>query len=90
MSSNLLPVRQALRQKLGIDVSPATAWRWAKRGCRGARLETVRVGKRLFVDEQALDRFVMAQQAGPAAAAPAVERSPEETETLKRAGLLRD
>jgi hypothetical protein len=90
MAASLLPVRQALRQKLGVDISPATVWRWATRGSRGTRLETVKIGKRLFVSEQALDLFIRGQQAGPAAAAPAGERSAEDREALRRAGLLRD
>ena len=90
MSSNLLPVRQALRQKLGIDVSPATAWRWAKRGLRGARLETVRVGKRLFVDERAVDEFIRGQQSEPLADVPTpISRSAEDEQALRAAGLLR-
>ena len=90
MAASLLPVRQALKQALGVDISPPTIWRWVTRGSRGARLDVTKVGKRLFCSEEAVQRFIMGQQAGPAAAVHAVERSPEETETLKRAGLLRD
>lgn len=85
----LLPIRQALRQKLGVDVSPATAWRWAKRGCRGSRLKTKRVGKRLFVTAADVDAFIAGQQVEPLADVPApILRTAEDERALRAAGLL--
>lgn len=85
----LLPVRQALKQKLGVDVSPATAWRWAKRGCRGSRLKTQRVGKRLFTSTAAVDAFIRGQQSEPLADVPTpISRSAEDEQALRAAGLL--
>ena len=88
-SEELLPVREALRLKLGVSVSPATAWRWVKRGCRGSRLKTQRVGKRLFTSAAAVDAFIRGQQAEPLADVPApVSRSAEDERALRAAGLL--
>jgi hypothetical protein len=85
----LLPVRQALKQKLGVDVSPATAWRWAKRGCRGSRLKTQRVGKRLFTSAAAVDAFIRGQQAESLADVPTpISRSAADEQALRAAGLL--
>jgi hypothetical protein len=38
--------------------SPATLWRWALRGIRGHRLETVIVGGRRYSSRDAFDRFL--------------------------------
>jgi hypothetical protein len=38
--------------------SPATLWRWALRGIRGHRLETVSIGGRRYSSREAFDRFV--------------------------------
>jgi hypothetical protein len=36
---------------------PATLYRWAQRGCRGVRLETIRVGGTLCTSVEAIQRF---------------------------------
>jgi hypothetical protein len=88
-TESLLPVRQALRQKLGVDVSPPTIWRWVQRGCRGSKLKTQRIGKRLFTSAAAVDEFVAGQQSEPLADAPAlISRSAADEAALRAAGLL--
>ena len=88
-TESLLPVRQALRQKLGVDVSPPTIWRWVQRGCRGSRLQTVKIGKRLFVTERAVDEFIRNQQPEPLADVPTpISRSAADEQALRAAGLL--
>jgi hypothetical protein len=44
-------------------VAPSTVWRWALRGCRGARLETFSVGAKRFTTLEAFARFVDATTA---------------------------
>jgi hypothetical protein len=44
-------------------VAPSTVWRWALRGCRGARLETFNVGAKRFTTQEAFARFVLATTA---------------------------
>lgn len=39
---------------------PTTVGRWATRGVRGIRLETVRIGGRLYTSAEAVQRFVAA------------------------------
>ena len=88
-TESLLPVRQALRQKLGVDVSPPTIWRWVQRGCRGSRLKTQRVGKRLFTSAAAVDEFIRNQQPEPLADVPTpISRSAADEQALRAAGLL--
>jgi hypothetical protein len=88
-TESLLPVRQALRQKLGVDVSPPTIWRWVQRGCRGSKLRTVKIGKRLFVSPSSVDEFIRGQQAEPLADVPTpISRSAEDERALRAAGLL--
>lgn len=38
----------------------ATLFRWAQRGCRGIRLETILVGGIRYTSREALDRFIAA------------------------------
>ena len=42
----------------GRRIHVATVYRWAKRGIRGAKLETLRIGGQLFTSTDALQRFV--------------------------------
>ena len=34
-----------------------TLWRWATKGCRGVKLETIRIGETLCTSAEALQRF---------------------------------
>lgn len=49
-------------RRCGIDISSKTALRWALHGTGGAKLESVRVGRRRMTSEAALRRFIEAQQ----------------------------
>ena len=65
----------------------ASLRRWAQRGCRGHRLETVFLGNRLMTSRQAIARFLAAINGGISANAPsettsAAERAGRELEAL--------
>jgi len=45
------------RRRAGKKPHVATLYRWAMRGCRGVRLETIRVGGTLCTSVEALQRF---------------------------------
>ena len=45
----------------------ATLWRWCRRGCRGTRLEYVRIGCKIATSTEALDRFFNALAAADTA-----------------------
>ena len=51
--------------------SPATLWRWALRGVRGRRLETVMVGGRRYSSREAFQRFIVGLNETLAAEPPA-------------------
>ena len=36
----------------------STIWRWAIRGVRGVKLETIQAGKRRFTTKEAIDQFL--------------------------------
>ncbi|HUT58122.1 MAG TPA: DUF1580 domain-containing protein [Phycisphaerae bacterium] len=58
--AELITLAEAARHLPRIDgrkVSVCTLWRWARRGLRGARLEYVRVGRRVCTTREALMRF---------------------------------
>lgn len=40
--------------------SPSTVWRYASRGVRGVKLETIRLGGKVFTSRQAIGRMVAA------------------------------
>lgn len=44
----------------GRPVNPSTLWRWATRGLRGVRLETIRVGGSTCTSTEAVKRFLAA------------------------------
>jgi hypothetical protein len=45
------------RRRQGKKPHFSTVWRWAMKGCRGVRLETIRVGGTLCTSREALQRF---------------------------------
>jgi hypothetical protein len=57
------------RRRAGKGVHLATMYRWAMRGCRGVKLETLRVGGTLCTSLEALQRFCE-RCSDPSAAAP--------------------
>ncbi len=50
-----------LARKEGVSVP--TAWRWAQRGCKGIRIQTIQIGGRRFTTREAFARFVEATTA---------------------------
>ncbi|MBX3427933.1 MAG: DUF1580 domain-containing protein [Pirellulales bacterium] len=59
-----LTLTQLARQQ---GKGPSTTWRWALRGCRGAKLETFLVGGTRYTTGPAFERFVAAINAAPTA-----------------------
>jgi len=92
MSETLCPVLPLLRSRLGVSPSPATVWRWTRRGVGGVTLRTVRVGKRLFSSERWVAEFIAQQQAtaSPEPASATSPRTSDESAPLRAAGLLGD
>jgi hypothetical protein len=67
--------------------SPATSYRWALRGLRGIRLETVMIGGRRYTSREAVARF-FARLSEPQAAAtpgPSKQRAEQIAKAAKRA-----
>jgi hypothetical protein len=61
LSEHLLTLAAAARElpgSSGRGVHPSTVWRWAQRGVRGVRLETILVGGVRYTSREALERFV--------------------------------
>ncbi|HMP07662.1 MAG TPA: DUF1580 domain-containing protein [Lacipirellulaceae bacterium] len=57
LSETRVSLTELARQE-GVAVS--TAWRWAARGVRGARLESIAVGGKRYTSLEAFARFVEA------------------------------
>lgn len=59
-----LPLASAARRlprlRGGRPVSPSTLWRWATKGLRGIKLETIKVGGTTCTSMEALRRFFAA------------------------------
>ena len=47
-----------LERRFGSRPNVATIWRWAVRGLRGVRLQTIRLGRYRFTTERAIERFI--------------------------------
>lgn len=64
----LLSLTEAAKQCPAVDGKRPCAssiWRWMKQGCRGIRLEHVRVGRRVVTTRAALEEFFRASAAVP-------------------------
>jgi hypothetical protein len=48
---------EALPEINGKAVHPSAVWRWARKGIKGIKLETLRLGGRFITSMEALDRF---------------------------------
>jgi hypothetical protein len=95
LNETLLTLAQAAKRfpsesRIG-HLDPATLWRWATRGVRlsdGRRLklETIKLAGRFLTSEQALQRFVAAQNdAPPDAPLPDSRPRPKSKKKLSRA-----
>lgn len=51
--------------RAGRPVNPSTLWRWATKGVRGVRLETIRIGATTATSVEALERFIAALNQRP-------------------------
>ncbi|MDA0660988.1 MAG: DUF1580 domain-containing protein [Planctomycetota bacterium] len=58
-SEQILSLKDAVRHIPGRPHS-STIHRWANRGSRGKRLETIRVGGRRYISIEAIERFISA------------------------------
>ena len=68
LAEDTLSLPQAARELPGTP-DPSTLWRWATRGVKGVKLETVRIGAgRVYTSRQALTRFLERTQEPVAAA----------------------
>ncbi len=56
-SEGLVPLASATSD-LPIRIDPSTWRRWAVSGVKGAVLETVRIGARLYTTREAVQRFL--------------------------------
>lgn len=69
---------------------PSTLFRWYDRGIGGVRLECIRVGRKLAVTEEALDKFFReAGAAGPIRRQPRISKPAprKRTERQRQAGV---
>ena len=92
LDEELLDLMKALKRLAKYrKISRATLERWIRRGVRGVCLETVRIGNRRFTSEQAISRFLIAQQqVSPEQTCAAPKRSMSKTDiesAARRFGL---
>lgn len=53
----LTDATKILPRKNGSRIHPSTLWRWCRLGCKGIRLQYVRVGRAVMVTESGLNQF---------------------------------
>src|SRR4051812_48707200 len=62
----LTEVPEHVPKARGRRIHTSTIWRWTKRGIRGVKLETIRIGGRTYTSTEALSRFFLVlSQADP-------------------------
>ena len=79
-AENLLSLTEAAHS-LPHHPHISTLWRWCKKGCRGTRLDFLRLGGRIFVSREALLRFgeaMAASDGAPPAPPMKAKRTPAE------------
>jgi Protein of unknown function (DUF1580) len=76
------------KDRIASHPSPATLYRWALKGIRGVKLETVMMGGRRYTSDEAVDRFFarLSQPQAASTAAPSKLRA----EQIARAGRRAD
>lgn len=57
LTEDALTLPQAARELPGKP-NPSTLWRWTVRGIGGQKLETIKIGSKVFTTRQALSRFI--------------------------------
>lgn len=72
------------RRRAGKKPHVATLYRWATRGCRGVKLETIRVGGTLCTSVEALQRFCE-HLSDPESAAPRQQTTKSREREITRA-----
>ncbi|HCS50950.1 helix-turn-helix domain-containing protein [Rubinisphaera sp.] len=73
---DLQEVRTLAGKAFQKRISPATLYRWIRRGANGSRLEAVKLGRKWFTTEDRFREFVEAQTE----AATAAQSSTEDTD----------
>lgn len=93
-TDDLKPAAALLAKRLGRRINPATMWRWHRKGCRGVKLECLRVGGILQTSDAAVTAFIVGQNPGsqPEAEVPSPDIPPARPVTrarkLEAAGLI--
>ncbi len=65
LNENIIPLSKAakrlpaLKPAKGNSINPATVWRWATKGSRGIKLESLMVGGIRCTSVEALERFLL-------------------------------
>lgn len=62
LTEHPLSLKEAARE-LPKPVATSTVYRWALRGVRGLKLETVKIGAQLITSREAITRFITALNA---------------------------
>jgi hypothetical protein len=81
---NLVPISVLAERLIGKRPSPATVWRWMRKGSRGSRLTATMVMGRWCCTDEQFKQFL----AGTSASQPTAEPVAADDRALKAAGLL--
>ena len=87
----LRPVHDVIQDRLGHRVSPATSWRWIRKGVDGVRLEAVLMSKTWMTTPAAFAAFLVRRTEralGSGSVGHGEGRSPATEQKLIDAGLL--
>lgn len=64
LTESCLSLRQAsaeIESVTGIKVDRSTIFRWVTKGCGGVKLDSIRLGQRILVSREAINRFIVAR-----------------------------
>lgn len=87
-TDEIRPVSEICRRLTGKRPSPATIWRWIRRGCRGQLLDAIQVQGHWQTTPAEFARFLRAKSASPSTIPASNGRDAGTEQRLISAGLL--
>lgn len=79
-----------VRSRSGRKTHVSTLYRWALRGCRGRKLETVLIGRERMTSREALNRFFEERPEPLPVPVPAVQPAAAPPASVNREAVARD
>lgn len=85
---DLQEVRTLAKSAFQSRISPATLYRWIRKGSHGCRLDAVKIGRKWFTTPERFQKFVEAQTEAATQIEPSATQNDVSDDELRACGLL--